>query len=102
MKKSVIYLLVLMMAISPAAVFADVEAAADQETAVEAAAEKSGCTIEITGHWGLPAFVQKYRHRSGLLVGAALGTAFCICMSGFIWNINIIAPDGISEYEIRR
>ena len=74
----------------------------NEKTAVEAAAEKSGCTIEITGHWGLPAFVQKYRHRSGLLVGAALGTAFCICMSGFIWNINIIAPDGISEYEIRR
>ena len=37
MKKSVIYLLVLMMAFSPAAVFADIEATADQETAVEAA-----------------------------------------------------------------
>ena len=70
--------------------------------AVQAAAKKAGCTVEITAQCGLPAFVRKYRHRAGLLVGGALGLVFCIYMSGFIWNINIIAPDGISEYEIRR
>ena len=41
MKKFVIYLLTMLMAFSPAAVFADVEAAADQGDAVVVTAETS-------------------------------------------------------------
>lgn len=70
--------------------------------AVFKAAEKSGCAAEIKQEKGLPSLIRKYKYRAGLLAGAVMGAAFCLYMSGFIWNISIIAPDDISEYEIRR
>ena len=51
MKKFVIYMLVMLMAFSPAAVFADVEAAADPGDAVEVTAEPQACTHHDLVTW---------------------------------------------------
>ena len=70
--------------------------------AVILAAKKSGCTLDITKEYGLPIFCRKYISRLGLLAGAVIGAVFCVYMSGYIWNINIVTPDGLSEFEIRK
>ena len=64
-------------------------------------AEKSGTTHTIEKEHGLPYFCKTYKYRLGLLAGLVLGAAMCAYLSGFIWNIQINAPKGINEYEIR-
>lgn len=72
------------------------------KTAVNELANKTGCTLIINKEHGFPAFCRKYKFRWGLLAGAVIGTAFCVYMSGFIWNITVNVPAGINEYEIRK
>lgn len=64
-------------------------------------AEKTQTVIRIKQKYGLPVFFEKYRHRTGLIVGAVLFFAICKYLSGFIWNVQINVPDTINEYEIR-
>ncbi len=65
-------------------------------------AKKTECQLIIVKEHGLPYFCLKYRHRSGLLIGAILSSALCCFISCCIWNIDIHAPAGINEYEIRQ
>ena len=69
---------------------------------IQRLAKKSGCTVAISKHHGLPYFCRKYKSRSGLLAGAVIGSVFCVYMSGFIWNVTVNVPDDLNEYEIRR
>ncbi len=64
-------------------------------------AQKAGMEFEITREHGLPYLCRRYRKRAGLLAGLIFGAALSCILSRFIWNIEIHAPDGINEYEIR-
>lgn len=65
-------------------------------------AKKTMCEIHITRHHGLPFILKKYRSRCGLLIGMILWGILLKYFSGFIWNIQIIVPPSINEYEIRQ
>ena len=65
-------------------------------------AQKSGTTHTIEKEHGLPYLCKTYKYRLGLLAGLVLGAVMCAYLSGFIWNIQINAPKGINEYEIRK
>ena len=68
----------------------------------EKLAKKAECSLSVQREHGLPYLCLKYRHRSGLLVGAILSAVLCCMLSCCIWNITINAPAGINEYEIRQ
>ena len=46
--------------------------------------------------------MQKYKARSGLLIGLIIWGLAIKFLTGFIWNIKIELPPLINEYEIRQ
>ncbi len=68
---------------------------------LEQISQKTQTTVHIIKKYGLPVIVEKYRHRTGIFVGAIIFFIICEYLSGFIWNIEINVPDTINEYEIR-
>lgn len=63
-------------------------------------AKKSGMKTKVTQKHGLPFFINKNKNRVGLAVGAAFFVVFMSVMSLFIWNIETIGSEKISEEEI--
>lgn len=51
--------------------------------------KKTGTKVIITGRFGLPFFLHRYRKRKLFFIGAFLSIALIYVMSLFIWNINI-------------
>ena len=49
---------------------------------------------------GLPQFIFRYRKRLGLIIGALLGIAVIIFSGLFVWNIEIVGNQYISDEEI--
>ncbi len=48
-----------------------------------------GIHIHITEKRGIPIFLHRYRHRSGLLVGVAVFFALLYLLSQFVWSIEV-------------
>ena len=65
-------------------------------------AEKTMCEIHIIKNHGLIYLMQKYKARSGLLIGLIIWGLAIKFLTGFIWNIKIELPPLINEYEIRQ
>lgn len=61
---------------------------------------KSKGKSKINHKHGVPVFINKYKSRAGLFVGAVLFVVITLFMSSFIWSINIIGAENISKYEI--
>ncbi len=51
--------------------------------------KKTGTRVAITGRFGLPFFLHRYRRRKTFFIGAFLSAALIYLMSLFIWNIDI-------------
>lgn len=58
--------------------------------------------LHITKKAGLPFVLYKNRKRKGLLAGAVLFMVIINVLSMFIWNINILGNDSVSEYEMQK
>lgn len=63
-------------------------------------AKKSKAKAKIKKKHGFPFFIKKYKARSGLAVGALLFILLNMYLSSFIWSINIIGADNISNQRI--
>ena len=51
--------------------------------------KKTGTTVRITGRYGLPFFLHRYRRRKIFFVGACMSVCMIYFLSLFIWNIDI-------------
>ena len=59
-------------------------------------AENSGMTLRIIKTSGLKSFVKRHKWRCGVALGIFLSFFFWLFMSGYIWEIEILATDGVN------
>lgn len=59
-------------------------------------AENSGMTLEIIKSRGLKTFAKRHKWRCGAVLGIVLAFCFWVFMSGFIWEVEILATDGVN------
>lgn len=59
-----------------------------------------GVKTRVTGRYGLPFFLKRYRLRVGFFAGVALFLASLFFLSGFIWNVNVVGNETIPTSEI--
>lgn len=67
---------------------------------IKKCAVRSGMRLKILQRRGLPFFLNKYRKRSGLLIGFVLFIAIISVMSSMIWTINISGNTVTTDEEI--
>lgn len=65
-------------------------------------AKRAGVKLKITKKRGLPFIFKKHINRIGLPIGAALGAVILIVLSQFIWTVEIVGANSVSEYRIRQ
>lgn len=63
-------------------------------------AKKSKSRLKIKSKRGLPFFIIKYKGRAGLGIGAVLFICLMFFLSSFVWSVNIIGAENISEQYI--
>lgn len=63
-------------------------------------AKKTKCKVKIEKKSGLPFFVNKYRKRKIFAIAILVIAIFIFTLTKFIWNIEIIGNDKISDEEI--
>ncbi len=59
-------------------------------------AENSGMTLKIIKFRGLKTFSKRHKWRCGAVLGVALAFLFWFFMSGFIWEVEVLATDGVN------
>ncbi len=59
-------------------------------------AENSGMTLEIIKSHGLKAFAKRHKWRCGAVLGIGLAFCFWIFMSGYIWEVEVLATEGVN------
>ena len=64
-------------------------------------AKNHGGRLKIVKKHGLIFILSKIKNRWGLFVGAVIGIIFISFITGFIWNIDIIGNEKISEKTLR-
>ena len=69
---------------------------------IRLAAKKSGVKTRINEKHGLPFFVNKYKPRIGIPIGAAAGIILIIVLSNFIWSVSITGAQTVSETKIKQ
>ena len=67
---------------------------------IKSCAVRSGMRLKIQQRRGLPFFLDKYRRRSGLLIGFVLYIAIISLMSSMVWTININGNSLTTDEEI--
>ncbi|MBR4050840.1 MAG: sporulation protein YqfD [Clostridia bacterium] len=67
---------------------------------IKKSAVRSGMRLKIRQRRGLPFFLNKYRRRSGLLIGFVLFIAIISVMSSMVWTINIRGNSVTTNEEI--
>ncbi|MGN0135731.1 sporulation protein YqfD [Anaerotignum sp.] len=67
---------------------------------LEACAEKTGCTIEVLGWGGLPAFLGRFRKRQVWAAGLLFFAAGLYLLSSFIWMVEVEGNERLGEAEI--
>lgn len=65
------------------------------------AAARTEVHVHIVREGGLLPFLFRFRYRSGLVIGLLLWGTICHLMGGYIWHLQINAPDSFNEYELR-
>ncbi len=59
-------------------------------------AENSGMTLKIIKSRGLKTFAKRHKWRCGVASGIIFAFCFWIFMSGFIWEVEVLATDGVN------
>ena len=59
-------------------------------------AENSGMTLKIIKSRGLKSFIKRHKWRCGVASGIVLAFCFWIFMSGFIWEVEVLATEGVN------
>lgn len=59
-------------------------------------AENSGMTLKIIKSHGLKNFSKTHKWRCGAALGVVLAFCFWIFMSGYIWEVEVLATDGVN------
>lgn len=59
-------------------------------------AENSGMTLKIIKSRGLKTFSKRHKWRCGTVLGIVLAFCFWIFMSGFIWEVEVLATEGVN------
>lgn len=65
------------------------------------AAKKSGCKVKILKKSGLGFFLQRYKRRKALIVGAAVFAFVLLISNCFVWTIRIEGNEIMTEEEIK-
>ena len=65
-------------------------------------AKRSGVNLKITKKRGLPFIYKKHSDRIGLPIGALAGAALLILFSQFIWTVDIVGAETVSDHKIRQ
>ena len=68
---------------------------------VRQCARKAGVRTVILQKHGLPFWAARYRGRTGILIGAAIGAALLVFLSQFIWTVSIGETVHVSEARLR-
>ena len=76
------------------------KAAGSSMDILEACAEKTGCTIEVLGWGGLPAFLGRFRRRQVWAAGLLLFAAGLYLLSSFVWMVEVEGNERLGEEEI--
>ena len=61
---------------------------------------KNRVRTKVTGRYGLPFALRRYRLRVGFAAGLALYIAALFLMSSFVWNIRVVGNQKLTEQEI--
>lgn len=67
---------------------------------VRKTAKRAGVRLKITEKHGLPFIAHRHRDRIGLPIGTLLGIILLIVLSQFIWTVDIVGADNVSDYRI--
>ena len=67
---------------------------------IKKCAVRSGMRLKVQQRRGMPFFLDKYRRRSGLLIGFVLFIAIIFVMSSMVWTINISGNTVTTDEEI--
>ena len=59
-------------------------------------AENSGMTLKIIKSRGLRSFAKRHKWRCGAVFGIVLAFCFWAFMSGYIWEVEVLAPNGVN------
>ena len=59
-------------------------------------AENSGMTLKIIKSKGLKTFVKRHKWRCGAVSGIIVAFCFWFFMSGFIWEVEVLATEGVN------
>lgn len=63
-------------------------------------ARRSSVRLRIQSRHGLPFLLRRFRHRSGLAVGAVLFIVLVFVLQNFVWTIELNGIKTLSSYEI--
>ena len=63
-------------------------------------AKSTGVRMKVLEKHGLPFFVRRYRFRPGMVAGAAIFGLTIAFLSLFIWNVNIVGINSLTEEEL--
>lgn len=75
---------------------------ASQYRRVRAPARRTGTRVRAVSYKGAAKRFRPFRHRVGLLVGAALGTAVYILLASRIWAVDIAVSDNMLREQVER
>ena len=67
---------------------------------LEACAQKTGCSMEILGWGGLPAFLRRFRRRQVWSAGLLCFAAGLYLLSSFIWTVEVEGNERLEREEI--
>ena len=59
-------------------------------------AENSGMTLKIIKSRGAKSFAKRHKWRCGAALGIILAFCFWVFMSGYIWEVEVLATDGVN------
>lgn len=77
------------------------EVAARDYRRIRPLARKAAVRTTILKKSGFPFLAAAYRGRAGLAVGAALGAALLVFLSQFLWTIDVVGQEHVSEARLR-
>ena len=76
------------------------KAAGDSLDILEACAQKTGCSMEVLGWGGLPAFLRRFRRRQVWSAGLLLFAAGLYLLSSFIWTVRVEGNERLETAEL--
>lgn len=65
-------------------------------------ARKSKVRLQIEKRHGIPFLVERYKGRIGLLIGAVLFIVLTMFLSSFVWSVNLIGLDSLSQTAVEQ